>query len=1042
MNRRTELLLLVGILVAATFVIYRQYIKPPVSAPVSFQVQHVSPVPYPRQKPGRNLNPMAGVVFPITVAQALAKSSSDFELQPDKRFLTALSVVNTFPNTAQIPDKAEFKDGQWQITNDKGTFGNLPAYPDFTDAMQLLRGAAKQRLGTTVQTCNAQTSVELAEQSVAFNDNSLLSALNTLNHRFHGETLQGSELWLAAQALSRLAYLVEDTTYTTDGLSAKAMALVALAETACGKNMPKEESLLAAHMGYTGAAEHVAQELPASDPWRLYFTKDVGQLAKLALHDPASSEAGYFWLRRLGDLDLKQQWQLWFKQHYGNQLHALYALATVLPFTGCDCTSDYVQELPRQLLPAMLGSYSPSIDQDDLTSAPTRVIKDFDAATSHLRSTYGGPYLTADDAITYYRGYLYSGLYSWAVYLLDYQDSIEDAAAYRDLFKTAPDDIGKEMYQWMNVKLQFKQMGIPLRSVLQDMQTSRALSADLYMDDMEIASARSNWGSPEARQAARELNTLLDTRPFFRQDYGEVLKANMALPEFEDAERSLASQENPKAPNFKLWQYYFDDDDGGLLRVAMDRGMDRDVRLVALAYLGDSKGVERQVRNAYADIVHSNPGYGYACKQYLRYLSRIKDYADTEQAARYCLKTLVANDTGFSAQDTVVQLADAQLHVGKKNEAWETIASTLYVPQQKTGPYQREIADYYGAVLAEGAKVALARGDFGTAEYLANTLAERYPDAIDDQAPYLRVLWKEGRYQDAEQFLVNLKVPLLYAAWVTVVGKTFTEVFDHDPKGARKAFLALTHGKGKYEGVPGIGSGPLVFIVTAVGNYGAPGLAFDLKRLIAMPETPDMFPDQLSDYDLLKNAKGTAIAIRWLTKHTPTPTPQDLDRRISLMYTEGEMELLWSPIADPNKVGDPDMLWLYRAAAYVQHYPITGSEITQLKEHFSKAGETWHEYLGKYLMGQVDEQDIMNRELDAQLLFEANYYVALHRLSEDKYREAEELLSETMNTPQAGMWSFFSANLLGYWENAQSLPILEKKGILFHSKNDSVEDSQ
>jgi hypothetical protein len=1040
MNKRTQLLLLAGILVVGAFVIYRQYIKQHEFAPVSFQDHKVSPVPYPRQTSGRSSNQWASIALPITVAQALEHSSSGFDLQPDKRFLTAISIVNTFPNTTQTAAKAEFKDGQWLITNDKGTIGNLPEYPDFTDAMQLLRGVAKQRLGTTVQTCNAQTSAELAEQSVAFDDSTLLSALNTLNHGFHGETLKGSELWSAAEALSRLAYLVDDTTYTTDALSAKAMALVALAETACVKNMPKEEGLLAARMGYTGAAEHAVLELPASDPWRLYFTKDVGQLAKLALHDPASSEAGYFWLRRLGDLDLKQQWKLWFKQHYGNQLHAVYALATVLPFMGCDCTSDYVQELPQQLLPAMQGSYSPTIDQDDLTAAPAQVIKDFDAAAEHLRATYAGPYLTADDAITYYRGYLYSGLYSWAVYLLDYQDSIEDATAYRDLFKTSPDDIGKEMYQWMNVKLKFKQMGMPLHTVLLDMKSSRVLSAFVYIDDLEIASARSNWGSPEARQAARELNTLLDTRPVFRTAYGLEMRANLELPEYEKADRSLADQENPEEPSFRLWEYYFDDDTAGLLRVAMDARLDRDTRLNALNYLQGNKDLERRIQAAYAEIVRSNPGYGDACEQYLRYLSHMKDYADMERAASYCLKTVVANDTGFNSQIAVVRLADAQLHLGRKATAWKTISSTLYAPQQKTGPYQREIADYYAPVLAEGVKVALARGDNKTAEFLAQTLVDRYPDDINDHAPLLRVMWKEGRYQDAEHYLLNWNVPLLYVNWVTVVGKTFSEVFAHDPKGARAAFLALAHGKGKYEGVPGIGPGPLVFIVTAVGNYGNPELAFDLKQLIAMPETPDMFPDQLSDYDLLKDAKGIAVAVDWLAKHTPVPTPQDLDRRISLIYTQDEMELLWSPMADPKIVGDPDMLWLYRAAAYVQHYPITSSEAAQLKEHFSKAGDTWHEYLGKYLMGQVDEQDLMNRKLDAQKLFEANYYVALHLLSVRNYRQAQKLLSTALDTPRSAMWSFYSANLLGYWENAQSLPVLDKKGILFHTKDNPNED--
>jgi len=77
-------------------------------------------------------------------------------------------------------------------------------------------------------------------------------------------------------------------------------------------------------------------------------------------------------------------------------------------------------------------------------------------------------------------------------------------------------------------------------------------------------------------------------------------------------------------------------------------------------------------------------------------------------------------------------------------------------------------------------------------------------------------MWTERRYQAAERYLLNWNVPLLYPAWVAVVGKTFSQVFAHNPQAARAAFLALAHGKGKYPGVPGIGSGPLVFIANAV----------------------------------------------------------------------------------------------------------------------------------------------------------------------------------------------------------------------------------
>lgn len=1037
-NKKAGSLLLAGIVVAGSVAVYVLDFRQPALEPATAQIRKPAATTQLAMHFGQNRSPDSRMAAPITISQALAHSESGFELRPDKRFLIAVSIAATFPKLPDgLPGK-KFQDGQWLISTDKGTLGDLPEYPDFPHAMRLLRNVAEKRLGTSEQTCTTQPLPEVAEKVTAFDDTSLISAMQTLNHEFHEESLSGTDLWLAAQAMTRLAYLDVDTTYTTDRLSAKAMALIALAEVTCGKDMPKEESLLAAHMGYTGAAERTAQKLPVSDPWRQYFNQSDRRLEKLAQQNPTSGEASYFWLRRLADLGLKKQWHSWYNQRYRSQIPSVYTLATLLSPSACDCTTEYVQNLPQQLLPAMQGSYSSTLDQDDLTIAPTRVIQDFDAAATHLRTVYKGPYLTADDLITYYRGYLYSGFYSWADYLLDEQDDIKGSQAYRDQLRAVPDEIGKEMYTWVNVKLAFKQAGVPLSEILRDMQSSYALSPDLYVDVMEIASARTNWGSPQARQAVRELTTLLDTRPVFRVDYGDELKYNLYLPEYEAADRSLAAQENPQAPSFVLWQDYFDADTGDLLRVAENASINRDARLVALAYLQGTKGIEQYVRGAYTDIIHRNPRYGYACNKYLKYLSYIKDYADTVRVARGCLASIPASDSVFDAEKTIVQLADAQLHLGRKEVAWKTISDVIYAPRQKNGrpgPYRREIVEYYAPVLAEGVKVSLARGDNETAEFLAKTLADRYPDDVNDQALLLRIMWQEGHNQDAAQFLMNLQVPLLYANWVTIVGKTFTEVFAHNPNAARTAFLALAHAKGNHNGIEGIGSGPLVFIANAVALYGNPGLAFELKQLIALPETPGMFPDQLADYEFLKSAKGESVAVRWLMRHTPSPTPQDLDRRIAMFYTENDMELLWSPITESNKAGDPNMLWLYRAASYVQHYPITKAQLTKLKDHFAKAGNSWHEYLGKYLLGQVSDEDIMNRKLDVQKFAEAIYYVALHQLSEHNYHEAEELLSSTLDRPSMGMWGFYSQNLLGYWENLQSLAVLEKKGVLFNSSN-------
>lgn len=1036
MIKNIKLYLLVLVAIVACVALYERYFWQPPVHKIAVRFHHIShPIGLGRYQ-AQPRDPWDDLHFPMTIAEALTHGNMELALRPDQRFLEAFSLIAAFPKApTEKPAHIEFKNGKWWINADGAAPGALPTYPDFTDAMRLLRVEAKQRFAAQSSACDVRPADDSAAAVNSFDDRSLIKALDSLDQHFQPGTLSGVDLWAAGQALARLAFLDDDSVTRTDRLAAKAMAVVAMAETLCGKSMPEEESLLAAHLGYGAAAAQAVAQLPASDPWRLYFTNQDQKLRQLASPHPGVSPASYFWLRRLADLDRKQDWQSWYDKSYGGQLPSVYILVTMLRFSGFGSIESYIDQLPQVLLPQMQGTYSPTLDQEDVASAPIQLIRDFNEAAQHLKVKPSGPYLTAPDTLAYYRGYLYAGFYKEGYYLLELQDDEQAASQYRNALQNAPDDIGSDLYRWADVELKFKHDGLPLGQVMQDMAASKELLPSVYHNVWAQAAARLNWGSLQDRQAVKQLGTLYDTRPESRENYATALRANMFLSQYAAARTSLAAQENPRAPHFRIWLDYFNGDNDDLLRIASDPAVDRDERGYAVGYATTAGVSNEKIRSDYENLISEYPDNVDTCERFLGHLRDTKDYVDMEREARFCLTHLPKDYSGLARDDYVVYIASAQVHQGKKNQAWNTISTVLYADsedQNSIGPRQREVGNYYANVLGEATYIALARGNYGLAESLARALAKRYPDDVGDQKNLLRVLWTEKRYQDAADILVDYKYPLMYWNWTSVIGKTFAEVFKNDPVGARAAFKALQHPQGRANG---IGDGPLTFIASAVDENGNPGLAFDLRQMNPTPVTPGAFPDEITDYEYLKNAKGAAIAIPWLIKHSAPPGPQDAERREWLFYTDNLAELLWSPLADPKSAANPEQVWLYRAAAYVQGLSTTPKEVAQLKTHFNKDNPDWQGIIGGYLMGRVSDQEMMNHAFNASQLFEAIYFVALRQLANGNYQQAQRLLNLEMDTAKSADWQYLSSALLLYWRSDQSLQVLSRKGALYKAKD-------
>ncbi len=969
---------------------------------------------------------------PMTLMQALAKVPRP-HLQPDQRFLEAAVFVRDFPAEHADPAvTAVFQNGAWTLSQRNQTLGQLPPYPDFTDAMKLLRAEVQQK-ATKASTACKSNAPALATRVTVFDEKTLENALYALNSKYRASAPDSANLYLAAQALARLTYLEDDKTGTADALYAKAMALVALAEVACGRPMPEEESLLAASMGYSAAAAEAENQSPARDAWKLYFAHDDDDLERMARLNPDSKSANYFWLRRLGDLGRSEDWASWLKERYSGMTTPVYIMDTALLLPGQPPVKLYAYYIPLLVLTALPGTENIKAAPVNPVNDPAAAISLFDKGLPYIKNVATGPYLTAADITAYYRGFFYTGLYEQGYFLLDLLNDLDAAKRYDRLLADAHGEAGSEFHRWYDAAVCNDQGSLNLPELMQDMVGSKMFSRELYYNAWSDTAARTGEWNTSVSSSAWRLATLFDTRTDMRWEYGQILRWIADYPDFEDAFASLAAQESRGASYARLSAYAYRNDYQGLLQIANSRSLPKEIRVTALEDIPDLSEAPRRIRRAYQGIIRDYPADSDAYDHYIKFLYASKNYPDIERVARTWQVSLPPDDSGFDYDNATVSLADAQAKQGHLNHAWVTISQVAFAGGTPPAAGQiAYLATYYARVLAEASYIARMRKDLGVTEYLGHTEADRYPDDLDAQMPFIKALWAEQRYADAAEHLAKWPYPIAPWQWDHVIGADLGTVFKHDTAAGLKAFQALLNSRPRRTS-----AFDLKGLVLGAG-HSSPEVGFTLGQALWPPSmNPANFQGMLQNYEYLKRARGADAALQWFKSNLPrTMTPQQQLMAITLYYGSGNYELLWDLLPDPDSAPHSDDTWLFRAAAYTQHAVLTADQQRALRNHFAGAGDSWYGLLGKYLLKQSGDDAIMDKELEPHALSEASYYAALRALSEHHYRQAQRWLQVDMDTNQQGNGEFiWGRALLSYWYGAdQSLAVLDSKGELYTRK--------
>lgn len=962
----------------------------------------------------------------VTLQQALASMPRP-HLQPDRRFLEAAALIQDFPSEPSgAAASATFQNGAWTISLSNQILGQVPLYPGFIDAMTLLQKEAQERFAALHASCTV-LDPGLAAQTEVFDEKTLETALYKLNADYTPPAPNPTDTYLAARAVARLAYLEDDETGTADSLYAKALTLVAVAETMCDKRMPEAESLLAAGMGYTGAAARALQQANVRDAWDFYFTRDDSDLEQMARLNPDSKSASYFWLRRMADQGQAQPWSAWLKQRYGNNPPVPVA-DTMLRLPGHGPIQSYAQYIPLMVLGALPGSENITVAPFSPVADPAQAIKLFVEGQAYIARVVTGPYLTASDLAAYYRGFFYTGLYEEGYFLTAILDSSAGAENYDQLLAGAAGATADEFHRWYDASVHDMQSPLALPQVVRDMSDSKQFSPGLYYDLWSDSVGQLGNSKLDARRSIGNLAVAFDSRPSLRWDYAQALHWSFDFPDYESAISSLAALDDANSPTYSLVFYAYKGDWQKLFKLAEDPKLPSATRLAALTNIGDNIQAP-QVDAAWQSFIENHPAYSDAYRGYIQYLQKGADSQRLARVARIWLASLSSDANDFDYFRASVALAKAQARQGQLAAAWVTISGVTFVggnpPVAGTSP---KITNFYAPVLTEAASIALQRRDFSMADYLSEVEAARYANSLENQMPLLRILWAQGQYTKAAGYLAKWPYSIADYEWYNVIGKEYGTDFKSDPEVAGIAFQA------ELDAVPRPSASALHAIAAGAGDV-SPTVGYTLESALGRPSlNPQNFQNTLVEYGFLNQIKGNSAALAWLQANLPHPvTAEQQDMAVFMYYDTGNYELLWDLIPDPAATGHPDETWLLRAAASVQGTKLSTEQQRILQAHFAAADNSWYDQLGKYLILGTGESIILQKPLDPHALSEASYYMALRALSVKDYPQAEYWLKVDFETDQHSNGEYrWADDLLAYWyKTGESPEVLAAKHVLY-----------
>ena len=957
---------------------------------------------------GQSLEP--GAEHPL--GKKLEELRAPVRLRPDRRFTLAVSRLHGLLAGEEPGGTASrFENGRWTILYNREKIGDLPPYPDFDDALALLRARAAELLAASPLGEGPPPPPASLEVFPVEAAQDLLRALDQAWAKQKSKKLPGP----AARASAALAFQLRDYLQVADEVGAHALALVALAGQVAGEPPLREEAMLAEALGYSRAARQRAEKLGARDPLRAFIHKDDAVLSKLAGDEQAGMEAGYLWLLRVIELRDHQQEEAVRKKVFADQPLSLSALGAHMDLLGFWKTEDVEHFMPwivaYQINRSQGKTFAGHRDLEKLgkMDRSSRPLKDVEAALESIGEPGAASLWDAGVRRAFFRGFAYSGLYRTASFYLDKLSDRKGAASLWDLWQGATTPLGMELREWHALWMAAKWGDADAARISKALAGYRHLGVPARMDLMEHLGERASYGNPLLAQAAESILAVLDSRVDHRLKLALMAYRSLCnLVLIREALESAVAAAPDRHYWMEAWHARLSKDAKRLEELAGKPGVLPWVKARCLTYLKEIQAhPPEQTLRHFGKLAAEHPAEWSVQRKYIRRLEEARQFEKGRKAARKWIAKY-HETPGLDFINAVTTIGRLYRKEGKAQEGLDYFR-LFYTKDNQ-----------YGAFMAERAMILSDLGLHKQAEEQVRARIRRYPGHAYNVGLLARVLWAAGRHGDAARMLKNPPIPLGHNDWRFVVGEEFNQLYREKPaEEGMKAVEALK--------AVGIGHTEIMELAAETYNKTNHELAFSIYSGLD-PRPWEKVRIFVRAYRRLKKVLGEQEALEWLGSQIP----KHWRERLSMVaYNESACDLLWTLVPGPDREDDKaDFVWLMRAAASLIERP-TQEQLEILEDRFGKAGDDsrhYHQY-GRFLLGYISFERLLALVRAPDKMIEIAYYVGLKAQSEGRLEEASDWYRAAFSLGDVKeaeyRWSF---DQLNRWRNAgEYLPRAARK---------------
>ncbi len=900
--------------------------------------------------------------LPLLASKESAREAlaARYRLAPDRRALIAGADLDRWLGGDGTPVTATWNGVGWTLLQGAREVGRLPELPSYADLAGWLDGMATARRGSPGSSATAP-SVTAPSVTAPSPASPLLSTREAFAlARDAGARLatdKPAALGDGAHAMAALALQLHDSFGMNAGLKARALVLVTLAR-AEGALARADEVLVAAALGYRGAAAQLAEALPDGDAVRAFARRDDRRLVQMT-----SPGARRLALRRYVERRSGLEARSWVAKNLGAEALELHVIGGRLEMASFDDRAHVARAVPGLLTLHGRREVSPpgsdaqqALAQRDIETALAALGPDerpwatLETAIAELPPAAAlGPLLAAppggeDLMRVSYRTVANTAIVALGYWALSQQASVPLADELIE--ELARQGASVDAVSWLRLY-----RGVVSRS-LDRKQMAPALERLPFYDGaaqlvIDNAAEHADWAGLDTLPLARVAIQRMDTRVSHRELWSRLTRT--LLIDAANAEKLARSAyaEDP-AGQIKLRRRLaiLDGDVAALRTVLADADETVEDKLDVLGSLLSNGQLE--ARDLPAQIAALRPfRHWHQAGAAVALLEKHGDPAAARQLAQDFL--VAGNLEGLSEVFARTAIARTLQTEKRLAEAWTAVEPTL--------------RSYQSYALALGARIQQALGHDAEALALAQRNIERYPTSTEALGVLAELHWRAQRHDQAAAALAARR--LNPGEWRRTLGPHLAAVIadGHDARGAVSALvrakIRVTHVASMLSAIPT----PPERVDQLV----------DLYRTLAIPGE---FRLEMLGHAalLLQTSKSPAQASQFLKAEL---LPSELGGFGQYAFSRRLDDALWSVV--PLELADADLnasIWLFRAAAALRAGP-NDPHRADLSSHFRGDSPSHYHTLGRYLLGSSGEATALALGHDSERSVEVAYYLGL-----------------------------------------------------------------